>query len=265
MRINGTLIVRDMRNVEILMQGFYKHINPNNTMILKGKEVEVELNFDERPEINLIVAMIYCNIVEFNFLPENKQGNSQIKARVRFTSKKNAEYLVRTFFRNLDQNNSICIQGNEAEIELNFDGEPNAEIIEQIKHCNIIEFKFFPIKYGCEEEQIETENEQLKTKNELIHIIKKNAWNTKEMPEKAIIRWLGAEQYADFIIKYIETMLDNTTKGNINKQKMNAELKKAFSDYRQKRIEVNKFISTKFSNSMSIYKIAREIAKYYKL
>lgn len=265
MQVKGKFIVRNMRNVECLMQGFYKYINPNNTMILRGKEVEVELNFDETPEIDLIVAMIYCDIVEFNFFPENKQRNSQIKTRVRFTSRKNAECLVRTFFRNLDPNNGICIQGNEAEIELNFDGEPNAEIIEQIKHCNIIEFKFSPIKYECKEEKIETKNEPLKTKNDLVHLIKENSWNFNEKIDAIIIRWLGAELYADFIIKYMEIMLNSTTEGNTDKKKMNVELKKEFSDYTQKRAEVNKFISMKFSEPMSIYKIVKEIIKAYNL
>ena len=265
MQVKGNLIVQNRRNINCLIYGFYKKPNPNNTMILKGKEVEIELNFDETPEINLIVAMIYCDIIEFNFLPENKQGNSQIKAKVNFISKKNAECLVRTFFDNLNPNNGICIQGNEAEIELNFDGEPNAEIIEQIKHCDIIEFKFVPIKYECKEEKIETENEPLKSKNDLVNLIKENSWNFNEKIDTIIIRWLGAEQYADFIIKYIEIMLDSTTEGNTDKKKMNVELKKEFSDYTQKRAEVNKFISTKFSESMSIYKIVKEIVKAYNL
>ncbi len=212
----------------------------------------------------MIVAMIYCDIIEFNFLPENRQGKSMIKAKIRFTSKKNTECLVRTFFRNINSNNSICIRNNEAEIELNFDDKPEDEIIEQIKYCDIIEFEFFPIKCKCEEKS-ELENELLKTKNDLVHLIKENSWNFKEEIDTIIIRWLGAEKYADFIIKYMEIMFGNTTEGKTNKQKMNAELKNTFSDYTKKRVEVNKFISTKFSESMSIYKIVRKIIKIYNL
>ncbi len=62
-------------------------------------------------------------------------------AKVRFTSEKNAEYLIRSFFKEFNPESSILIRGKEAKVEIIFD-KPPMEIIQAITECNLLEFRY---------------------------------------------------------------------------------------------------------------------------
>ena len=62
-------------------------------------------------------------------------------AKVRFKGEKNAEHLIRSFFKEFNPESSIVIRGKEAKVEIIFD-EPPMEIIEAINHCDVIEFNY---------------------------------------------------------------------------------------------------------------------------
>lgn len=63
-------------------------------------------------------------------------------AKVRFRSEKNAEYLIRAFFKEFNPESSIVIRGEEAKVEIIFNKIPPTEIVEAISHCEMIEFNF---------------------------------------------------------------------------------------------------------------------------
>lgn len=62
-------------------------------------------------------------------------------AKVNLKGEKNAEYLIRAFFKEFNPDSSIVIKGKEAIIEVVFD-EPPKEIVDAISHCEVIEFSY---------------------------------------------------------------------------------------------------------------------------
>ena len=63
---------------------------------------------------------------------------SKLWAKVKFKQDKNAEYLIKAFFKDFSPENSIVIRGKEAKLEIVF-REPPMTIIDAINHCEIIE------------------------------------------------------------------------------------------------------------------------------
>ena len=63
-------------------------------------------------------------------------------AKVRFKREKNAENLIRAFFKEFNPESSIVIRGEDAKVEIHFNNEPPEELIEAINHCDVVEFNF---------------------------------------------------------------------------------------------------------------------------
>jgi len=63
-------------------------------------------------------------------------------AKVRFKGEKNAEHLIRAFFKEFNPESSIVIRGKEAKVEIIFNNNPPMELIEAINHCDVLEFNF---------------------------------------------------------------------------------------------------------------------------
>lgn len=89
---------------------------------------------------------------------------SKFWAKVKFKQEKNAEHLIRAFFKNFNSASSIVIRGKEAKLEIVF-REPPMEIIDAINHCEVIELNYGKnLKEYKEDEtiKVETENDSVK-------------------------------------------------------------------------------------------------------
>ena len=89
---------------------------------------------------------------------------SKFWAKVKFKQEKNAEHLIRAFFKNFNSASSIVVRGKEAKLEIVF-REPPMEIIDAINHCEVIELNYGKnLKEYKEDEtiKVETENDSVK-------------------------------------------------------------------------------------------------------
>lgn len=89
---------------------------------------------------------------------------SKFWAKVKFKQEKNAEHLIRAFFKNFNSASSIVVRGKEANLEIVF-REPPMEIIDAINHCEVIELIYGKnLKEYKEDEtiKVETENDSVK-------------------------------------------------------------------------------------------------------
>ena len=112
-------------------------------------------------------------------------------AKVRFKGKKNAECLIRAFFRNFNSESSIVIRGKEAKVEIIFDKLP-MEIIEAINQCEIIEFNCGKAlrKYK------ENETEQVMVNEEISELIEQEEVREEisEQTKQAVVEEETSEQ-----------------------------------------------------------------------
>lgn len=67
------------------------------------------------------------------FNNERRNMMSKLWAKVKFKQDKNAEYLIKAFFKDFSPENSIVIRGKEAKLEIVF-REPPMTIIDAINH-----------------------------------------------------------------------------------------------------------------------------------
>lgn len=77
----------------------------------------------------------------------------KIWAKIRFKGEKNAEHLIRAFFKEFNPESSIVIRGREAKVQIVFDKRPPMEMVEAITHCEVVEFYFGKPLGDYEEEQ----------------------------------------------------------------------------------------------------------------
>ena len=66
---------------------------------------------------------------------------SKFWAKVKFRQEKNAECLIRAFFKNFNPASSIIIRGKEAKLEIVF-REPPMAIVDAISYCEVIELNY---------------------------------------------------------------------------------------------------------------------------
>ena len=66
---------------------------------------------------------------------------SKFWAKVRFKQERNAEYLIKAFFKDFNPESSIVVRGKEAKLEIVFPKPPMA-IIDAINHCEVIELNY---------------------------------------------------------------------------------------------------------------------------
>lgn len=91
-------------------------------------------------------------------------------AKVRFKGEKNAEYLIRAFFKEFNRESSIVIRGDEAKVEIIFDKTLPFELIETINHCDVIEFNFGKAlgEYSEDETKLIAEEEETSEQTEQV-------------------------------------------------------------------------------------------------
>ena len=77
----------------------------------------------------------------------------KIWAKIRFKGEKNAEHLIRAFFKEFNPESSIVIRGREAKVQIVFDKRPPMEMVEAITHCEVVEFYFGKPLGDYEEEE----------------------------------------------------------------------------------------------------------------
>lgn len=82
-------------------------------------------------------------------------------AKLRFKGEKNAEYLIRAFFREFNPESSIVIQGKEAKVEIIFNNKPPLRLIEAINHCDILDFNFDKTLGKYYKDEIEVVEEEI--------------------------------------------------------------------------------------------------------
>ena len=68
----------------------------------------------------------------------------KIGASVKFGNDEAKGIFIRTFFENFDSKNSLDIDKNVAEIELQFDKNPPKEIIDVIAKNEVVKFQYMP-------------------------------------------------------------------------------------------------------------------------
>ena len=84
---------------------------------------------------------------------------SKIWAKVKFRNEKNAECLIKAFFKNFNPESSIVVKGMEARMEIIF-REPPMLIIDAIGHCEVIELNYGKnLKEYKEDENVQVETE----------------------------------------------------------------------------------------------------------
>ena len=84
---------------------------------------------------------------------------SKIWAKVKFRNGKNAESLIKAFFKNFNPESSIVVKGMEARMEIIF-REPPMLIIDAIGHCEVIELNYGKnLKEYKEDENVQVETE----------------------------------------------------------------------------------------------------------
>lgn len=90
----------------------------------------------------------------------------KIWAKVELKDEKNAEYLVRTFFKEFNPESRITIKNKQAEVEIFFDKELPLESVEAICHCKIVEFCYgkFAENVGQVEEKTTPETAETEAK-----------------------------------------------------------------------------------------------------
>lgn len=95
------------------------------------------------------------------FNNERRNTMSKFWAKVKFKTEKNAEYLIKAFFKDFNPESSIVVRGNEAKLEIIFRQPPMA-IIDAISYCKVIE-----LNYGKNlEEYKKDETIQVKEEND---------------------------------------------------------------------------------------------------
>ena len=84
---------------------------------------------------------------------------SKIWAKVKFRNEKNAECLIKAFFKNFNPESSIVVKGMEARMEIIFQ-EPPMLIIDAIGHCEVIELNYGKnLKEYKEDKNVQVETE----------------------------------------------------------------------------------------------------------
>lgn len=58
---------RDEKNVEYVIRSFFKEFNPQSSIVIKGKDVKLEIFFDDNPPMEIIEAIYHCDVIELNY------------------------------------------------------------------------------------------------------------------------------------------------------------------------------------------------------
>ena len=91
---------------------------------------------------------------------------SKFWAKVRFKQERNAECLIKAFFKDFNPESSIVVRGKEAKLEIVFRKPPMA-IIDAINHCEVIELNYGKnLKEYNEDEYAMEQTEQETTESE---------------------------------------------------------------------------------------------------
>ncbi len=205
-------------------------------------------------------------------------------AKVKFTSEKNAECLIRSFFKEFNPESSLVIQGQEANVEIIFD-KPPVETIQAIAECDLLEFR-----YGKQLQDSEDETQVLSSKQEAIYEqsakpepgnedkAKKSGKHEQEIPElielanksnsyeefvKLVADWLEMGKRKEFFENLL--VAANQTKKIIwsNLEAILTANNISYSLW--DKVWCTKQVTSKFKNAenhVTMMKLIKEIAKY---
>ena len=73
MKFWAKVIFRGERNAEHLIRAFFKEFNPESSIVIKGKDANVEIVFVSKPPLEIVEAISYCDILEFNFGKDSEE------------------------------------------------------------------------------------------------------------------------------------------------------------------------------------------------
>lgn len=74
LRLNGE------KNANHLIRSFFEEFNPESSILIKGKEAEIEVVFEE-PPMQTVDAIVHCDIIEFSYEKSNEYGKEKICVR----------------------------------------------------------------------------------------------------------------------------------------------------------------------------------------
>ena len=123
-------------------------------------------------------------------------------AKVSFNCEKNAEYLIRSFFKEFNPESSIVIRGKEAKVEIIFD-EPPMQIIQAITECDLLEFNYGK-PLGEYDEAVCKQSAKPESNN--ANKVKKSRQSAKEIPELIQLanKSSSYEEFVDFVADWLE-------------------------------------------------------------
>ena len=67
MKIWAKMRLKTEKNVEHLVQAFFKEFNPASSIVITGKEVKVQIVFDKKTPMEILEAITHCEVLEFYF------------------------------------------------------------------------------------------------------------------------------------------------------------------------------------------------------
>lgn len=79
MKFWAKVTFRGERNAEHLIRAFFKEFNPESSIVIRGRGANVEIFFEKKPPLEIVEAISYCDIIEFNFGKNVEEYSEQEK------------------------------------------------------------------------------------------------------------------------------------------------------------------------------------------
>lgn len=127
-------------------------------------------------------------------------------AKVRFKQEKNAEYLIRAFFKDFNAESSITVRGEEAKLEIVFRQPPMA-IIEAIGYCEIVELNYGKVLKAYEEDDTKQTSVKAENPEIIVQPKKKRGRPAKEKVTTNIVK----EESKPIEIPELKEIAENAT------------------------------------------------------
>lgn len=78
MKLWAKLVLNGEKNANHLIRSFFEEFHPESSILIKGKEAEIEVVFEE-PPMRTVDAIVHCDIIEFSY---EKTINECIKEKI---------------------------------------------------------------------------------------------------------------------------------------------------------------------------------------
>lgn len=192
MKFWAKVIFRGERNAEHLIRAFFKEFNPESSIVIKGKDANVEIVFESKPPLEIVEAISYCDILDFNFGKDSEECSDPQMKMETFEQIKQEEMLAEPEDVVSEDN-----QGEDKPLEENMPEENEPEIVKEETVSKVEKTKKKRAKVAKKEKEPKKENEE-------VHLPKLDEFAQKvtnfEGFVNAVATWLEMDKRKEFFV-----------------------------------------------------------------